>query len=473
MFKKDEKKLEKKEQPKSQQLSEAEQQKVNKATNDAIENLERTVVDLIFEENFYANMIMGMRREFTTKLPTLGVNVTDQVNLYVNPFFFNALDEKARYDVLRHEVGHVLHNHFVRFRDMEPKVFDGKDKSLFDKIMDMQKASMSNKAADAAINEYLPNLPKKVKMFDQKGNPIITPKEITDEKGNNIPNPDKNAGKPIEADLVFVELLKKKFPDIEHKQTMEYYYEYFKQKQEENNENGTAQYIVLDDHDLWHETDNTEDDITQKVKDAVNKAIEQTSEKDMGKLPAEVHQAIHKLNHVPKDWRQDVQRFVAKSAEILIENSRKKRNRRYGILYPGIKVYPKLNIAVAIDTSGSVDDECVSQFFSEIERLHNMEINITIIECDCKINDVYKFNPNKPWKIGGRGGTSFKPVFDRIAQDKMDIDGLIYFTDGQCWGEEIKKPKYAVLWALTPPFDLQGITFGAKTKIEVRKKVKR
>jgi predicted metal-dependent peptidase len=458
--------------------TEIDQAKLNKAVAKAQEMLEQTVVDLIFEEPFYANLIMGMRREFTVELPTLGVNVTDQVNLFVNPYFFAALPEKARYDVLKHEAHHVINNHFVRFRDVEPKVYENKKKSIFDKIEDMQKASNTNKAADAAINEYLPNLPKKVKMFDPNGNAIAVPLEITDDKGNVIPNPDKEAGKPVEAELIFVELLKKKFPNIEHKQTMEYYYEFIKQQEEEDKKNGKdsgmGQYIVLDDHDIWHDSDATEDDITQKVKDAVNKAVEQTADKDMGKLPGDVLEAIEKLNHVPKDWRQDLQRFVARSAEIKIESTRRKRNRRYGIIYPGIKTYPKLNIVAAIDVSGSIGKEEAGQFFAEIERLHNMDITVTILECDSQIQAEYKFDPKKPWTITGRGGTAFKPVFDKIEKDKMDVDGLIYFTDGCNFNEELKKPKFPVLWALTSPFTLDpNIKFGAKTKVEIKKRVRR
>lgn len=459
-------------------LPEVDQVKLGKAIARGQEVLEQTVVDLIFEEPFYANLIMGMRREFTVDLPTLGVNVTDQVNLYVNPYFFIALSEKARYDVLKHEAHHVINNHFVRFRDVEPKIFDGTKKSIFDKIEDMQKASNTNKAADAAINEYLPNLPKKVKMFDQNGNVISVPNQIKDAQGKMINNPDKNAGKPVEAELIFVEFLKKKFPNIEHKQTMEYYYEFIKQQEEEdkknNKDSGMSQYIVLDDHDLWHESDASEDDITQKVKDAVNKAVEQTADKDMGKLPGDILEAIEKLNHVPKDWRQDLQRFVARSSEILIENTRKKRNRRYGVLYPGIKVYPKLNIIAAIDVSGSVGKEEAGQFFAEIERLHNMDISVTIMECDSQIHDVYKFDPKKPWTISGRGGTAFAPVFERIEKDKMDCDGLIYFTDGCNFNETLKKPKYHVLWALTAPYNLDpNIKFGSKTKVEIKKRVRR
>jgi predicted metal-dependent peptidase len=450
------------------------QERLTKITGKAEELLEQTIVELIFAEPFYANLIMGMRREFTVKLPTLGVNVTDQVNLYINPYFFSAMSLPQRVDVLKHEAHHVINNHFVRFRDIEPKVFENVDKSIFDRIMDMQKASMTNKAADAAINEYLPNLPRKVKMFDQNGNTINVPTEITDDKGNKIPNPDKDAGKPVEADLVFVDLMKKKFPHIENRQTMEYYYEFLKEQQDKNGGDGTEQFMVLDDHNIWHESDNTEDDITQKVKDAVNKAAEQTADKDMGKLPGDVLAAIEKLNHVPKDWRQDIQRFSARCAEILIEATRKKRNRRYGILYPGNKTFPKLQLTIGLDSSGSVGNEELTQFHAEMIRLHNMGIDLTVIECDAQVNSVYKFDPKKEFKIHGRGGTAFKPVFDHIDKEKLETDGLIYFTDGACWGEDIKKPKYPVLWALTAPFNLDAsIKFGAKTKVELRKRVRR
>jgi predicted metal-dependent peptidase len=457
---------------------EIDQVKLNKVISKAGEMLEQSIVDLIFEEPFYANLIMGMRREFTVELPTLGVNVTDQVNLFVNPYFFAALPEKARYDVLKHEAHHVINNHFVRFRDLEPKIFNNEKKTIFDKIESMQKASDTNRAADAAINEYLPNLPKKVKMFDQNGNAISVPLEIKDDKGNVVPNPDKNAGKPIEAELIFVEFLKKKFPNIEHKQTMEYYYEFIKQQREEDKKNGKGsgidQYMVLDDHDLWHQSDATEDDITQKVKDAVNKAVEQTGDKEMGKMSGDILEAIEKLNHVPRDWRQDLQRFVARSAEILVENSRKKRNRRYGILYPGQKTFPKLNIIAAIDVSGSVGKEEAGQFFAEINRIHNMNISVTIIECDSQVHGVYEFQPKKPWTITGRGGTAFAPVFEKIEKDKMECDGLLYFTDGCNYNETLKKPKYNVLWCLTSPYQLDpNIKFGSKTKIEIKRKVSR
>ena len=145
-----------------------------KITADANDLLENTVMKLIFDEPFYANLTLNMRRIITTELPTLGVNVTDEVNLYINPFFFKSLSPEERVEVLKHECHHVMNNHFVRFRDLEPKIYD-KDtkKSMDDRVKEMQNASLLNQAADYAINEYLPKLPKKMHIFKEDGTPII------------------------------------------------------------------------------------------------------------------------------------------------------------------------------------------------------------------------------------------------------------------------------------------------------------
>ena len=47
-------------------------------------------------------------------------------------------------------------------------------------------------------------------------------------------------------------------------------------------------------------------------------------------------------------------------------------------------------------------------------------------------------------EVKGRGGTSFKPVFDRIEADGIVPDTLIYFTDMECSFPE--EPEYPVIW---------------------------
>jgi predicted metal-dependent peptidase len=434
----------------------------------AEELIEKTMVDLIFSQPFYATLLLNMRREITTKVPTLGVSVTDQVNLYINPYFFASLQPKERVEVLIHECLHVINNHFVRFRDLEPQVFDSTERSLQERVQDVMNASTLNQAADYAINEYLPNLPKKLRCFDDKGQALKFPEK--DAKGN----PHPKAGKVMEGSPCLVKELKKQIPDVKHREKMEYYYELLLKEQENNGQNQTGDVMVIDDHSMWHEGNATEDQITDVVKEVVNKSLEQAQARNAGNIPSEILEAIEKLNHVPKDWRNDLQRFVARQIETLKHSTRKKRHRRYGILYPGSKKTPKMKLVVAIDSSGSVSNEELHQFFTEINRIHNLNVEVFVIECDAQVNNAYEFDPKKPFEVKGRGGTQFAPVFDYIKEHKIEADGLIYLTDGECWESSLEKPKYPVMWAILKGYEENfKIPWGYRTTVEVLKKVRR
>jgi predicted metal-dependent peptidase len=444
--------------------------------NDA---LEETLMDLVYAEPFYANLTMNMRRKFTMEFPTLAVSVTDEIDLLINPHFFCALKPAERVDCIKHECLHVINNHFVRFRDLEPKIYENKKRSMAERYRAMKGASLLNEAADYAINEYLPNLPREVKIFGKDGKAMREPDKYVDDKGKEVDNP--NAGKIAKARLLFVQDLKKKIPNLDQQQNLEYYYEFLKQQQEqdEKNQKGKGQgdgdggkgTMTLDDHSHWFDSDLDDEAITDKVKEIVNKAVDQTGTKHMGKLPMNVIQALDALNHVPKDWRQDIQRFVARQEELLFYKCRKKRDRRYGIIYPGTRTEPKMHLAVGFDASGSVDDESAMQFNAEIGRLHKMGIKITVIEFDSQVNAVYEYDPREEFKLHGRGGTAFAPMFEEAK--KHDIDGLICLTDGGNWDtDQCKKPKFPVLWALLPNCS-SNFSWGAKTVVEVKKRVRR
>jgi predicted metal-dependent peptidase len=445
--------------------------------------IEEAMMDLIYYEPFYAELTLRMNRQVTKSVPTLAVGPKDnEIFLFINPYFFCGHNVGERIGFLKHECLHVVNNHFVRARDLEPQIYDnnGKDRTVAERVQDMTQASLLNQAMDYAINEYIPALPKKIKVFDEKGKPMVYPKTMPD--GSKC----KDAGKPIDAKLCLVEHLKEQFPQVQGEQNFEYYYRLLKQKQEEDQQNGKGEgneggtgHMVLDDHGKWHEGEMNEEQITEKVKEIVNKAHEAAEDRKAGCTPSEVLQAIDALNHIPKDWRQDIQRFVARSSEMLIEPCRKKRNRRYGVLYPGQKKEPLMHLVMPIDASGSVADEELAQFFAEIKRLHNMGVEVTIIEFDTQVNACYRYDPKKPPQIHGRGGTCFKPAFDLMASKKFISefgapDGIIFFTDGGCWESEseLTKPRAPVLWALTGGNSVP-ISWGARTSVEVKKRVKR
>lgn len=107
------------------------------------------------------------------------------------------------------------------------------------------------------------------------------------------------------------------------------------------------------------------------------------------------------------------------------------------------------DFVVAIDTSGSVDQQLVELF---VARACGMLVEsgtvgtasrVRILQCDMRIqdervlkgaDDVKAYVDNL--ELRGRGGTDFRPVFDRIdelvsAGDIAEMSGLMYFTDGQ------------------------------------------
>ncbi len=309
-----------------------------------------------------------------------------------------------------------------------------------------------------------------MKFFDDKGNPVVEPDKIKDDKGNEIDNP--KAGKPITGKPCLVNDLKGQLPHrkVENLQHTEYYYDLLQEEGKKGNgpAGGGVQVVLVDDHSIWNEGEKDQEIVKEKVKQVVNGAVEKTTEQNgAGSIPGDLMDLIERLNHVPKDWRADLQRFAARTSEIKIESSRKRRNRRYGLLYPGHKIYPELHLAVCTDCSGSVSDEQLNQFFAEINKIKELGAKITIIEFDAKVNNVYEYDPKKPIKVTGRGGTHFQPAFEEAS--KHEVDGIIFFTDGGDCYNDAKQPKVPLLWAL-----LDGYTctyeWGQKTYVKVKKK---
>jgi predicted metal-dependent peptidase len=176
---------------------------------------------------------------------------------------------------------------------------------------------------------------------------------------------------------------------------------------------------------------------------------------------------VDRTNYKGKDWKADLKRFAARAIETTLQSSKKKRNRRYGIMYPGVIKEELLHIGVALDTSGSISEETLYQFMAEVANISKYA-TVTVVEADSEVKNAYLFDPKKTYKIKGRGGTAYQPAFDYFTKE-TDVDGVIYFGDMDNFEERLTKPKYPVLWAIVgdqkPPAE-----WGAQTKVEVVRK---
>lgn len=230
-------------------------------------------------------------------------------------------------------------------------------------------------------------------------------------------------------------------------------------EQENNGQDGSGEIVTaknwggkLSDHN-WQAGEYAED-AAAAVKEFVNASVRTMNDETRGLMPAYFMSEVEKINKPPViSWQKILKKYVG----TITANKRKTRmrlNRRQPQRFDlsGTMDDKILKIVVAIDTSGSVSDEMISQIMNEIFAiLAKRKHDITVIECDADVRRVYKARTPADIKnkVVGRGGTWFSPVINYINNDKYFRDALlIYFTDG--YGEEeIPKPKtYRNIWVV-------------------------
>jgi len=150
-------------------------------------------------------------------------------------------------------------------------------------------------------------------------------------------------------------------------------------------------------------------------------------------------------------WRNLLSRFVSSVARDDYNYSRPSNRRGDPAIFPSLRS-AQLNLAVAIDVSGSVNDKEISEFISEISAIKSqMRCRVTLMTCDAQLTGScpWEFEPwedmELPSQVQGGGGTSFIPPFEHIDKSDLQPDVLIYFTDAQ-GNFPHNPPAYAVLW---------------------------
>jgi len=182
-----------------------------------------------------------------------------------------------------------------------------------------------------------------------------------------------------------------------------------------------------------------------------------------GKLPGSFLGTIDTLLEPTVDWRSLLWPFATNLSNV--DYSWARPNRAYvseDEYLPSMRSETLGPIVVIIDTSGSVSDKALTQFWSEIVDIAETTLpsKLIVIQCDAKVQSVedleieglrdYKF------QLKGRGGTDFAPAINK-ANEFEEIEAIVFLTDMECssYGET---PTCPVMWMSTekkwsqPPF---------------------
>ncbi len=169
-----------------------------------------------------------------------------------------------------------------------------------------------------------------------------------------------------------------------------------------------------------------------------------------GKVGGALARLVDHLLQPQLPWRLLLARYM--TAVMRDDFSYMRPSRREGeAILPSLRSM-QIDIAVALDTSGSIKPREMDEFLSEVAALKGqMRARITLLPCDSSLapGSPWIFEPwdalNCPEHIKGGGGTDFRPVFAWLDEEGSRPGLLVYFTDAEGQFPE-REPDYPVIW---------------------------
>ncbi len=377
---------------------------------------------LLMEEPFFASISRRIDKRASRGIPTAGVMVnpdTAQFEMLYNPDFFKSLTPAQRLAVLKHEFYHIIFKHITeRMPDgvSRKKWNIATDLAINSHIQDLPPgglipghAPFEDMPSCESAEWYLNNLPDDFGDCSGDG-------ESGKSQNNSDPSGDSGSGSPGQP----------------------------------GNGNSPGDVDTLDDHSGWDKCSQEVKDIAnERVKDIVRKAAEEASANNSwGSVSGRTRKEIMKSIQTKIDWRKVLRYFVKASQKANKKSSIRRINRRYPYLHPGKKADRVAKVAISIDQSGSVDDNMLSMFFAELNKLAELA-EFTVIPFDSQVfeDKVYV------WKKGERrstervltGGTCFDAPTSYV--NDRDFDGHIVLTD--MYAPKPKRSKCQRMWMTT------------------------
>ena len=376
------------------------------------ESLAKASKELMLKEPFYGLFLIGLNKLWSKRVPTAGVSKHNiNFQLAINEEFWESLSPEHHIGLLKHELLHIAFFHLTIHNDFGDK-------------------KLANIAMDLEINQYIDSmyLPDGGCTID---NEMFAPM--------NLP---KKAGCRVYYDLLQQQL-------DQGDGTSEF------EKMMKAMGEGQPTYgdgNPVPDHSTWEEFDNLSDaekKLIQKQVEHQLKEVAEQIEKSRGTIPGELKGLLDKLNsnEPPKfDWKAYLRRFTGGSQKVFTKKLRRKFNKRFED-NPGLKIKHRKHILVAVDTSGSVSDKEVQEFFHEIDHINKTGSEITVVQCDTHIRHIGPYKAGDKIEIHGRGGTYFDPVLELYNESQDKYTCLIYLTDGEC--DCSVKPRGKMLWVIS------------------------
>ena len=378
------------------------------------EKLVTARVGMLLRASFFGNL--ATRLKLTNADEWCPTAATDGRNFYYNTRFIEMLKPKEIEFLFGHEVLHCVYDHFGRRGDRDPMLW--------------------NFANDYAVNadlkkhrvgEFITTVPC---LFDYKYEGMSS-EEIYDDLYEN-------------AEKIDMEQLMDQVID-----------------QHLDGEGGS------DEDGEGKGPAKISEEERQQIKDEIKEAMLQAAQaSDPGNIPAGVKRLVQQLTEPKLDWRE----LLAMQLESTIKSDYTfaKINRRgwhMDAVLPGMQNEQMIDIAVAMDMSGSIGDAQGRDFLSEVKGIMEQfsQYRIHLFTFDTQCYNPQQFDSDNleeitEYDLQGGGGTDFDAIFNYLKEEQIEPKRLVVFTDGYPWGSWGDENYCDTVWIIhgdrnpNPPF---------------------
>ena len=359
-------------------------------------------VGLLLKHSFFGNLATNLKLKNADEW--CATAATDGRNFYYNSRFVMMLGKGELEFLFGHEILHVVYDHFDRRGERDPQIWNIADDYAVNADLKRHK-----------VGDFITSVPCLYEhKYDSK-----PAEEIYDDLMKN-------------AEKINVDDLLDKMLD-EHLDSEEGEGDGEGEGDSEGNRKGRPKPMTKEERDQFKQ------ELKQQIIAAAKSA-------EAGTLPAGIQRLVKDITEPQMPWRELIQTNL--TSTIRTDYTFMRPNRRswhMDAIMPGTSPGEEIDIAVAIDMSGSISNEQAAMFLGEIRSIMESFTGFRIhVFCfDTSIYNPQDFTSDNldtidSYEPQGGGGTNFEAIFEHLKERAEDTKRLIVFTDGYpcgSWGD--------------------------------------
>ena len=363
-------------------------------------------VGLLLKASFFGNL--ATRLKLINADEWCGTAATDGRNFYYNTRFIQLLKPKEIEFLFGHEVLHCVYDHFGRRGDRDPQIWNISNDFCVNADL-----------KEHGVGEFITSVPC---LYDRKYNGWSSEKVYDDLM--------KNAKKINLSDLL--------------DQMID---EHLDGEGDEEGSGGDGEEV--DGSGKGKGRPKISEEERRAIRDEIKEAMlaAAATVDGAGNIPLGVQRLIKEMTEPKMNWRELLRmnlESTIKSDYTWMRASR--RGWHMDAVMPGMKPDEMIDIALAIDASGSMDDHMLKDILSEVQGIMDSfpVYKIHVVSFDTQTYNPQQYDSDNldsitDYEVQGGGGTSFECFYEYFKENDVTPHRLVVFTDGYpggSWGDE-------------------------------------